>query len=109
MKRSHYNMGHNPVTFRTWMLLQEEVGEADFKWCTAFGIPMRIEKPEHTFDTVGGRTHTVYGKPTITLDTTTDKQRDMLVLKYGNNIMLVQEDHVLPGTMSTCTLGRIVW
>jgi hypothetical protein len=98
------------MTFRTWMLNSDYViGEDDFKWLKAFGIPIRIDKPEHTFDTVTGRQHTVYGKPVYTLDTTTDKQRDMVVLKYGNQALLMQEEHVLPGTTSTCTLDRIVW
>lgn len=109
MKRYHHNMGNEPKMYRTWLLLQETVDESDFKWCTAFGIPMRIEKPEHTFDTTSGGKHTVYGKPKITLDTTTDKQRDMLVLKYGDSVLLIQEEWVMPGTMSTCTLDRIVW
>jgi len=92
------------------MLLVDSVGEADFIWLKAFDIPIRIERPEHTFDTVNGNsTHTVYGKPRYTLDTTTDKQRNMVVLKYGNQALLIQEETMLPGSMSTCTLDRINW
>ena len=85
----------------------DSLDESDFKWLHGFGIPVRIDKPEHTFDTSSGRKHTVYGKPSFTCDTTTDKQRDMLVLKYGNLALLIQEEFVLPGTI--CTLDRIVW
>ena len=109
MKRYHANMTNEPMTFRTWMLMVDSVGDADFKWLGAFGITIRVEAPEHTFDTINGRTHTVRGKPTYTIDTTTDKQRDMVVLKYGNQALLIQEDRVLPGSMSMCTLDRIVW
>ena len=109
MKRVHFNQTNKPMTFRTWKLLQETVGEDDFKWLKAFDIPIRIDRPEHTFSTSAGGTHTVYGKPNYTLDTTTDKQRDMLVLKYGNNILLLQEEHLLPNSMSMCTLDRINW
>lgn len=109
MKRYHQNLTDEVKTFRTWALMIDSVGEDDFKWLHGFGIPVRVEKPEHTFDTVGGRTHTVYGKPTFTIDTTTDKQRDMVVLKYGNLAVLIQEEHILPGSTSVCTLDRIVW
>lgn len=109
MRRFYHNMSSEPKKYRTWMLLQETVDESDFKWLMAFDIPIRIDKPEQTFTTASGRSHTIYGKATYTLDTHTDKQRDMLVLKYGNNIMLIQEEIVLPGTMSTCTLSNVVW
>lgn len=42
------------------------IGEDDFKWLMAFGIPIRIEKPEHTFETAGGGKHTVYGRANYT-------------------------------------------
>ena len=110
MKRYYHNMTHEPMKYRTWMLMVDSVDESDFKWLKAFDIPIRIEQPSHTFDTINGKsTHTVMGKPTYTLDTTTDKQRDMIVLKYGNQVLLIQEEHVLPGSMSTCTLSGITW
>jgi hypothetical protein len=110
MKRFYHNMSNEPKKYRTWMLNSDYViGEDDFKWLMAFDIPIRIDKPEQTFTTASGRSHTIYGKANYTLDTTTDKQRDMLVLKYGNDIVLIQEEIVLPGTMSTCTLSDITW
>jgi len=110
MKRYHHNATNEPITFRTWMLNSDYViGEHDFKWLMSFGIPIKIDKPEHTFETMGGGKHTVYGKPTYTLDTTTDKQRNMLMLKYGDQIVLIQEEHVMPHTFSVCTLDRVIW
>lgn len=107
--RAHFNQTNKPMTFRTWMLLQDTVDEADFKWLKAFDIPIKIDRPSHTFDMSTGSTHTIYGKTKITLDTTTDKQRDMLILKYGNNVVLLSEEYVLPNSMSLCTLDRIDW
>lgn len=108
MKRYHQNFSNEPVTFRTWMLMVDSVDESDFLWLKAFDIHIRIEQPEHTFDTVNGKSmHTVYGKPAYTLDTQTDKQRDMIVLKYGNTAMLIQEEILLGQGM--CTLSEIKW
>lgn len=100
MRRYYHNMGHEPVQHRTWLIDQETINEDDFKWLMAFNIPIRIEAPEQKFDTSGGGTYTVYGKKTYTCDTTTDKQRDMLILKYGNKAVLIFETVVLPGTMN---------
>jgi hypothetical protein len=109
MKRFYHNSTNEPMKYRTWILTVDTVGEDDFKWLKAFEIPIRIEAPRHTFETSNGGTHTIHGKRTITCDTTTDKQRDMLVLKYGNNAVLIQEEVVFPGSISTCTLSGITW
>lgn len=109
MKRFYFNQSHEPKQYRTWLLAVESVGEADFKWLKAFDMSIRIDQPSQEFDSIGGRTHRVYGKPLYTVDTTTDKQRDMLVLKYGNAAVLLSEEIVLPGSMSECTLSSITW
>jgi hypothetical protein len=109
MKRFYHNMSNETKKYRTWVLLQDTIGEDDLKWLMGFGIPIRVEAPEQRFDTASGKTYTVYGKTRYTLDTTTDRQRDMLVLKYGKDVVLIQEEIVLPGTISTCTLSGISW
>jgi hypothetical protein len=109
MKRFYHNMTNEPMKYRTWMLTVESIGEADFLWLKGFDIPIRIDRPSHTFDTIHNSKSTIYGKTVYTCDTTTDKQRDMLVLKYGNNAVLIQEELVLPGSISTCTLSDISW
>lgn len=109
MKRFYYNMTNEPMKYRTWIIAQDDITEADFKWLKAFDIPIRIDQPTQEFDSIGGRTHKIYGKAMYTCDTTTDKQRDMLVLKYGNNAILLSEDIVLPGSISTCTLSGLSW
>ncbi len=107
--RAHINQTTKPIMFRTWILTQDEVGEDDFKWLKAFDIPIRIEQPTHEFDVIGGGKHKVVGRRTITLDTTTDKQRDMLVLKYGSNVVMLIEEIVLPNSMQQCTLTGVTW
>lgn len=108
MKRFYYNMTTEPIKYRTWLLLKEDITEADFLWLKAFDIPISIDPGEQEFNTSKG-VYRYAGKQTYTLESTTDKQRNMIVLKYGNIAMLIQEEIVLPGTMSTCTLDRIVW
>ena len=103
MKRYYQNLTHEPIKYRTWLLLQETVDESDFKWLKAFDIPIRVDQPTHTFDTMSGP-RSITGKPSYTLDTTTDKQRDMIVLKYGNSALLLQEQIVMPGTFSTADM-----
>jgi len=109
MKRFYHNTTNEAMKYRTWILAVETIGEDDFKWLKAFDIPIRIDRPGTEFNTASGRTHTIYGKAMYTCDTTTDKQRDMLVLKYGNNAVLLQEEIVFPGSISTCTLSSITW
>jgi hypothetical protein len=109
VKRFYQNLSNETMTYRVWMLVKEDINEADFIWLKAFNIPIRIDQPTHTFETMGGGRHAVVGKRTVTLETTTDKQRNMIVLKYGNDAVLIQEDIVFPGTMSTCTLSEVKW
>ena len=109
MKRFYHNMTNEPMKYRSWLLLQETVGEDDFKWLKAFDIPIRVDEPKHAFNTVNDGIWLVQGKVAYTLDTTTDKQRDMLILKYGSNVLLMQEEIVMPGTFSTCTLSGVSW
>jgi hypothetical protein len=109
MKRFYHNSTNDIMKYRTWILTVDSIEEDDFKWLKAFDIPIRVDAPQHSFDSANGTTHTIYGKKMYTCDTTTDKQRDMLVLKYGNSAVLLQEEIVFPGSISTCTLSGITW
>lgn len=109
MKRYNQNLSHDPIKFCTWALLVDSITESDFIWLKSLDIPIRIDRPEHTFDVMGGGTHKVSGKASYSVETTTDKQRSMLLLKYGNLAMLIQEETLLPGAFSTCTLSDITW
>lgn len=109
MKRIHRNFTNEIKTFRTWSLMVDSMDESDFKWLHGFEIPVRIERPEHKVDVMGGGQQIFYGKPSFTCDTHTDKQRNMLVLKYGNLAVLIQEEVVLPNSQSVCVLDKVVW
>lgn len=109
MKRFYHNTSNETMKYRTWIIAQEKIEDDDFKWLKAFDIPIRIDRPSHEFETLNGTKQAIYGKTVYTCDTTTDKQRDMLVLKYGNNAVLIQEEIVFPGSISTCTLSSLTW
>lgn len=108
MKRYYQNLSDEPIKFRVWKLTRTDLNESDVKWLKGLGISFRIESDEQTFETSKG-TYQYAGRNVITLDSNTDKQRNMIVLKYGNDAVLIQETIVLPGTLSTCTLDRIDW
>ena len=101
MKRYYQNLSNEPMKYRTWLLVQDAIDESDFKWLKAFDIPIRIDNPTQAFSTVNDGIWLLADKPAYTVDTTTDKQRDMIVLKYGNSAVLIQESVVLPGTVSS--------
>ena len=98
-----------PVKHRMWILMQDAFGPDDAKWIAGIGANVYVDQPKHTFDVIGGGKHTIVGKPRIEINTTTDKQRDLLMLKYGDRIFLAMEEYVLPNSMSTCTLKGITW
>lgn len=104
----HINDTGKPMLFKTWAIMVDSMDESDFLWITKFGMTLNVDRPEHTFDIANGTTRKIYGKPSFKVTTTTDKQTDMLMLKYGNCALLLSEEHVLGNTM-TCTLDRIVW
>ena len=105
---THINSGSVPVTYSQWVLTQNTFEEHDALWCHSFGIHVTLTRDSTEFESAYGM-HTVAGKLSILLSTTTRKQADMLKLKYGPALHLVVEETVLPNTMSFCTLDRIVW
>lgn len=106
MKRYYQNLSNETMVFRVWKLNRTELNESDIKWLNGIGVAFRIESDRRSFETIKG-TYQYAGHHTITLDSSTDKQRNMIVLKYGNDAVIIQETIVIPGTMSTCTLDRI--
>lgn len=102
-------MSKETMRYRTWILGVESMGKADFLWLKGLNIDIRIDAPMKEFDSFGGQTHRLHGKPMYTCDTTTDKQRDMLILKYGNDAILLAETVVLPNTMTEAVLKEVSW
>lgn len=96
MKRHHFNMTNEPVTFSTWLYLKQTLNESDFKWLKGFDISVKIDAPTHEIHDANGTTRHLQGKPLITFDTTTEKQSHMLMLKFSEDIVLLQRCVVLP-------------
>lgn len=94
------NNSNNPVKNTVWTLLQDSFGPDDTKWIVGIGATVHVDQPTHTFDVMGGGTHKIAGKPRIEVTTTTDKQRDMLMLKYGNKMIKLSEVLVLPHSVT---------
>ena len=92
----HYNNEDKPLRVQRWVLLQSEFDNSDMLWINGCGMEVFIDRPTHTFETSSGKTHTIAGTPRIEITTKTDKQRDMLVLKYGNNAILLSDFIVAP-------------
>lgn len=105
MKRYYHNFTNEPVRYRTWLFLKESVNNSDLLWLKSLGISVRIDEPTKEIFAANGTRWEMKGKPSITLETTTDKQSSMLYLKYDNDILLIQDEIVLPNTLGTCTLS----
>ena len=77
------------MTHKLWALQQSSFTEQDALWCRGLGVEYTVEP---LFKTAYS-----YGKPqsesligwSIRLTTYTDKQEDMLMLKYGSSLKLV--------------------
>lgn len=77
--------------FKTWIIGKDDFGEDDILWLRGFGIT--IVPPDVTVETVSlyGHQFQVAGKKTpFGAITTTQKQEQMLSLKYGNCMLLSQ-------------------
>jgi hypothetical protein len=96
----YINDTNSPVEISRWAIIQETFDETDARWIVGFGMRVHVDRPTHTFDTHGGGKHTIAGKPRIEVITKTDKQRDMLVLKYGQSAVLLSREFVLPNSTS---------
>ena len=96
----YINNTNSPVEVSRWMIIQETFDESDARWIVGWGMRVHVDRPTHTFDTANGGKHTIAGKPRIEIITETDKQRDMLMLKYGQCAILLSKEHVLPNTSS---------
>jgi hypothetical protein len=107
MKRYHQNLTNETMVFRTWRLLVDGIDESDFKWLKAFDMYVTIDRPTQTFNTSSGGSYTISATPIYTVDTTTNKQRDMLILKYGSSAILMQEEVVMPNSTSVCVLSEL--
>ena len=77
---------------KTWRLSTGEIDKNDVAFLVGLGIRVHVDRPTHKFETLNGRTHTIAGTAKIQFITTTEKQDTMLLLKYGNDIVLVSKE-----------------
>lgn len=90
------NITNSTVKNTVWTLLQDSFGPDDAKWIVGIGATVNIDQPTHTFDSFAGKTFTVKAKPRIEIITTTDKQHNLLMLKYSDRIIKLSEVIVEP-------------
>jgi hypothetical protein len=80
------------TTYKTWLIQQDIVHEDDILWLKGHNIPAIMPEYEVREITYGNQTWKYTG-PLIKnfgAVTTTKKQEDMLVLKYGSCLLLNQ-------------------
>ncbi len=80
------------ITYKTWIIYQDDVNQDDLIWLKAFGISPILPEHEVREITYGNQTWHATGVRIKNFGavTTTKKQEEMLVLKYGNCLLLHQ-------------------
>jgi len=63
-----------PMIIKTWELGKSLFDENDLRWCRSLDIPVKV-----------------MGRSIVTLCTITEKQETALLLKYGQDIYLIEE------------------
>jgi hypothetical protein len=101
-----FNNTNKPLVTKRWWINQDTIGEDDLKWLRRFGAQVNVDQPTHTFEVMGGGTHKIAGKLKIEVTTTTDEQQNMLMLKYSERLVLIEQFVTLPNSM-TVTDGLI--
>lgn len=98
--RYYINQTGKPVTYHSWTLRNNrELTQNNAKTLTASGIQVRAEMDKHKFDSVNGIALSYYGNWVIEFVTTTKEQESMLKLMYGDDLILLLAEVVLPNTM----------
>ena len=89
-------------TLRTWHLRKSDFNDADIIWCKSWSNSVKL------VNDIWMQAHTGFhfGKDDIAIETTSKEQESMLKLKYGNDLILLMEEHVLDD-MRPCTLTGI--
>lgn len=73
---------------KRWKLFQDDITTDDYLWITKLKCIVDIKN--HTADVPWyGGTHQMHVRRDILIQTTTQKQEDMLQLKYGKNLLLM--------------------
>ena len=88
-------MTNQPTILRRWTLNKTTFSEADYLWCKGLKVGLRAPAPEiMSIDTAyGSRRVDMYTEiPRVLITTNTREQEAMLKLKYGDSLILMQEE-----------------
>ena len=81
---------------KRWQLAKSDFDHGDYLWLKKYAHHFDIKQSTETF-TAYGRDIQFTGKTCIYVQTITQAQENMLQLKYGNGIFLLQIVTVAPG------------
>ena len=104
----HINNTNLPVFIRTWAVPPHKVTENHLKLMISKDIKARcFPDSVHSFSTASGQFHYASAKNRVEIETTCKDQEVVLQLIYGNDLVLLMEETVLPNSMSQCVLSEI--
>lgn len=101
------NQTSRPVEYKTWVISIKEVTENHLKFLKGYDITARAVIDEHLITASNGRQYRYGGNGKAEFETTNKDQEAMLRLLYGNKIMLLMVDVVLPNSYQQCVLEHI--
>jgi hypothetical protein len=96
-----------PIEYKTWTIGIKEVTENHLKFLKGYNITARAVVDSQVLTASNGRQYRYGASGTAEFETTNKDQEAMLRLLYGDKLMLLMVDVVLPNTYSTCVLDRI--
>jgi hypothetical protein len=77
---------------KTWQLRQDNFGPDDAAWIIGLGCRVSVKTDTIDVNVTGSQTIKVAGRTHINITTETDKQDNMLHLKYGDTLYLAWRD-----------------
>ena len=105
--RSKFNATGRPVEFKTWCVRIDSVKPSHFPIINSHNIYSRALIDVETIDALHtGNTMSYHKGGRAEFETTTREQEVILKLLYGNDLVLMMVEVVLPNTYTECTLSH---
>lgn len=98
--RAYWNNTGKPITYKTWALDIEHITQNNLKFLKAYDVTARICYDQESFSTVSGQRYYYGNKGHAEFLTTCSDQESMLQLLYGDKLILVSVETVLPNSIS---------
>ena len=76
--------------FKTWILCKDDFDESDYLWCKKYANTVKVDYENGT-GFYNGQVFYYAKNRTITVETVSQEQENMLHLKYGNMLLLMAE------------------